>query len=148
MRPDDLGEVIRLQTATPEAPQWPRAVYEAFLSQPDPPRQIFLAEDGGKITGFAAAQLFVDTCELASIVVDASVRRTGLGSDLLVNVIEWAQKKGAARLELEVRSGSAEAISFYERAGLRPDGLRRGYYSDPADDALLMSLSFTHETPP
>jgi ribosomal-protein-alanine N-acetyltransferase len=137
---NDLEEVMRLAAATPEAPHWQRAIYERFLWPSDPTRQIFIAENNGNIAGFAAVQTIVDVCELESIAVDASVRRSGIGSDLLATIIEWARKGAASRVQLEVRAGNDAAIAFYERAGFARDGLRRNYYVDPPEDALLMSL--------
>lgn len=145
---NDLEEIIRLASATPEAPHWQRAVYERFLSPSDPARQIFIAENNGTIAGFAAVQTVVDVCELESIAVDASVRRSGIAGELLATIIEWARKGTASRVQLEVRAGNGAAIAFYERAGFSRDGLRPGYYSDPPEDALLMSLSLAPQNTP
>jgi [ribosomal protein S18]-alanine N-acetyltransferase len=140
MARDDLDAVRRLETATPEAPHWALAVYEGFLSVESPGKRIFVAEEGGRILGFAAAQVAEDVCELESIVVDAATRRVGLGAALLKALGQWARQTGAIRVELEVRDQNQSALGFYERAGFRRDGIRRGYYRNPEGDAVLMSL--------
>ncbi|HEX5234869.1 MAG TPA: ribosomal protein S18-alanine N-acetyltransferase [Silvibacterium sp.] len=137
--PHDLEAVIRLASATPEAPQWERSVYESLL-QPGSPNQAFIAEKDGVLAAFAVARIVLDICELDSIAVAPFARRSGLGSDLLAAVIEWARVAGASRLQLEVRSGNHAAIAFYQRAGFTRDGLRHAYYRNPNEDALLMSL--------
>jgi ribosomal-protein-alanine N-acetyltransferase len=144
----DLDEIIRLASATPEAAHWPRDLYERFLSPYDPTTQIFIAENNGTIAGFAAVQSIIEVCELESITVDSPFRRSGIGNELLASVIEWARKHTASRVQLEVRSGNTAAIALYERSGFSCDGLRPGYYSDPPEDALLMSLSLAPRNTP
>jgi [ribosomal protein S18]-alanine N-acetyltransferase len=141
----DLDAVMRLDVATPEAPHWTHAAYKAFLAPESSAKQIFVAENNGAILGFIAGQIIAGTCELQSIAVSASARRHGIGRTLLATLTEWSQKHNAARVELEVRAGNIAAISFYERLEFRKDGLRRGYYRNPDDDALLMSLDLKYE---
>jgi [ribosomal protein S18]-alanine N-acetyltransferase len=136
----DLDAVMQLDTGTPEAPHWARAVYEGFLSGETPLQQIFVAEDSGTIIGFVAGHIVAGICELQSIAVSVAVRRSGTGRLLLASLIEWMSGQGASRVELEVRVGNHTAISFYTAAGFTVDGPRRAYYSNPPDDALLLSL--------
>lgn len=137
----DIEAIRVLAAAVPEAPYWPQAIYEDFLSADSSVKQLFVAENDGAILGFIAGQIVVETCELQSIIVAASARRTGLGTALLATFVEWARGHHAIRLELEVRAGNATAISFYERASFSKDGLRRRYYQHPEEDAVLMSLA-------
>ena len=140
MTPGDLDAVTRLEAATAEAPHWERAAYEGVLSENGPVKQVFVAEDGGRLVGFAVARMVVDVCELESIAVDASARRTGVGKALLAALSKWAREHRAAHIELEVRAGNDSAVCFYEHTGFRRNGSRRGYYQNPEEDALLMSL--------
>jgi [ribosomal protein S18]-alanine N-acetyltransferase len=136
----DLDVVIGLDTGTPEAPHWPRTTYEGFLSGDALGKQIFVAEDFGTVIGFIAGHIVAGICELQSIAVCAAVRRAGIGRALLARLAEWARSQGASRVELEVRAGNHTAISFYAAAGFATDGLRRFYYNNPPDDAMLLSL--------
>jgi len=145
---DDLDRVLSLETPTPEAPHWDRSAYESFLLTPDTEgvrHAAWVAVDaqGGtqQLKGFAAARLVLDICELESIVVVENARRKGLGKALLSTVSTWALAHGAGRIELEVRAGNENAVSFYEKAGLLKEGLRRGYYRGPDEDAVLMGKS-------
>jgi [ribosomal protein S18]-alanine N-acetyltransferase len=141
----DLDAVVLLEKSTPEAPHWERSAYEGFLSKDDPAKQTFVVEQGGRLVGFVAARIVVDVCELESIAVAASARRVGLGTALLETLVYWARQQGASRVQLEVRHGNDATIMFYKRNGFIKDGLRRGYYRDPEEDALLMSLTLKPE---
>jgi [ribosomal protein S18]-alanine N-acetyltransferase len=141
MAADDLDWVLSLEASTPEAPHWSRAVYERFLlaSETNDLRHAgWVAVDSGNLMGFAAATLVLDVCELESIVVVETARRKGIGEALLNEVSTWALAHGAVRMELEVRAGNERAIRFYEKAGWIEEGLRRGYYRGPEEDAVLM----------
>ena len=144
--PDDIDAVLLLEAATPEAPHWQRVIYEDFLFSNSPVKRLFVAENDGRISGFIAGQIVAEICELQSIVVSASARRTGLGIALLATFMEWAQKNRAARVELEVRAGNDVAISFYGRSGFQKDGLRRSYYQHPEEDGVLMSAALNTQS--
>ncbi|HEU4982405.1 MAG TPA: GNAT family N-acetyltransferase [Acidobacteriaceae bacterium] len=136
----DLNTVIRLAASIPEAPRWPRPAWETYLAEIDLPRRIFVSESGRELTGFVAGQIIGDICELESIAVSPSHRRSGVATGLLAVLIAWARQRGLSRIQLEVRSVNNLATRFYQSAGFLQDGLRPRYYRDPEDDALLMSL--------
>jgi len=138
MNPLDLEAVLRLGNAVPEAPHWARAVYERILSAEPHHKHIFIVEEGERLLGFIAAQIIFDVCELESIVVDITTRRCGVGRALLHTLFDWASSNNAVRVQLEVRSGNTRAIDFYCKSGFTQEGLRRAYYRDPEEDAVLM----------
>jgi [ribosomal protein S18]-alanine N-acetyltransferase len=139
MNPHDLGGIMRLESSTPEAPHWPPAVYERFLSAKPHQKRIFVAEEGGRLLGFAAAQIILDACELDSIAVDVTARRSGVGRTLLAALFDWVSKQQIFRVQLEVRDGNKKAIAFYLSSGFTQDGCRPAYYHDPDEAAVLMS---------
>jgi len=137
----DLDAVIRLAASIPEAPRWPRSAWESYLAETDSSRRVFVAESGSELTGFVAGQIIIgDICELESIAVSTSHRRSGVATGLLAVLIAWARQHGLSRIQLEVRSANNLATRFYRNAEFLQDGLRPRYYRDPEDDALLMSL--------
>lgn len=136
----DLDAVIRLAASIPEAPRWPRPAWEQYLADTDPPRRVFLAESGRELTGFLASQIIAEACELESIAVSLTHRRSGIATDLLAALVTWAQQHGASKVQLEVRCANYSAEGFYESSGFCRDGLRPRYYQNPEDDALLMTL--------
>ena len=89
------------------------------------------------VAGFACASVVLERCELRRIAVDPEARRGGLGRDLLVAVMEHARERGCTVVELEVAAQNSAARALYEALGFRQVGLRRGYYRQPPDDALL-----------
>jgi ribosomal-protein-alanine N-acetyltransferase len=141
MTSGDIDTVLKLEAETPEAPHWDRAVYERMLAQENENahhRVAWVAVNELKLLGFVVAHFVAGVCEIESIAVSKSARRMGIGRSLLNAVTHWAQAGSAHKLELEVRAGNESAIGFYERAGFLREGLRRGYYRDPDDDAVLM----------
>lgn len=136
--PIHVDFVLDLQQKTPEAPHWKRQVYEE-LAQSEAPGLGFVAVEGNSLLGFAVCRLVLDTCELESIAVATEARRRGIGAILLAAATDFAAERGATRMELEVRAGNSTAIDFYTRMGFAQDGLRRGYYRNPDEDAVLMS---------
>ena len=137
----DIEAVLKLEAETLEVSHWKRAEYEQVLLHHNDVyyrRAAWVAVDGQELVGFAVACLLVDACQLESIVVAKSARRNGIGRALLDSVTSWSLASGAQKVQLEVRSGNGSAIAFYESAGLLREGLRRRYYRDPDDDAVLM----------
>jgi [ribosomal protein S18]-alanine N-acetyltransferase len=137
----DLDQVLAMERSTPEAPHWDRAIYEsAFLAETSGGlrRGAFVAMHGERLVGFSVVRQILEVCEIESIVVVKGARREGVGSALLEAVSRWAATGEAHKLQLEVRAGNSNAIRFYERTGLLKEGLRRGYYRDPEEDAVLL----------
>ena len=140
----DLDTVLAIEQTASQAPHWSRAEYERCLApqQSAPPlRAAFVTESKAGVLGFAIGKIAAGICELESIVVRKEARQQGTGAALLQVVKNWAQASGAARLELEVRASNIAAIRLYERAGMRVEGIRKGYYPHPEEDALLMGVS-------
>jgi ribosomal-protein-alanine N-acetyltransferase len=146
MHAGDLDAVLVLEQNIPEAPHWSREAYEHCVAPGEAAsllRAGFVAEADGKIAGFSIAKLVAGVCELESVAVAPEVRGSGLGSALISAVTAWAREHGADRIELEVRASNVRAIRLYERAGLRREGLRTGYYHSPDEDAVLMGVSLS-----
>lgn len=145
---EDLAEVLHIELVVPEAPHWGESVYrDILLREPGEVRlnrALFVAGDGERIVGFAVAAVVADQVELESIAVDPARRRLGVGRALSGAVMLWGREAGAREMLLEVRSANAEARALYDRLGFTETGLRRGYYSDPPDDAVLMSVSLSN----
>jgi [ribosomal protein S18]-alanine N-acetyltransferase len=141
----DLDGVVGLERVTEHAPHWAAADYAAILNGAgEVRRRLLVAEVGDELVGFAVGKVVrigeERVAELESVAVKAEARRGGIGRRLCKAVIDWCRVEGAAAMELEVRAGSGGAIGLYEGLGFVRVGVRRGYYRDPADDALLMRL--------
>ncbi len=92
-----------------------------------------------RILGFAGLWFVAGEGHLTSIAVRESHRREGVGELLLISAIDSALKRNAEFLTLEVRVTNSPAQALYEKYGFHKVGVRRGYYTDNKEDALLMS---------
>lgn len=99
-----------------------------------------LAQVSGKIVGYALFWLLPDEVDIHNIAVHTSFRRQGIGQALLQQVTAAARRRNASRVTLEVRVSNIAAQKLYESVGFIRTGLRKGYYSDDGEDAILMAL--------
>jgi [ribosomal protein S18]-alanine N-acetyltransferase len=99
---------------------------------------VALAED--RVIGYQIAWLIEDEVHLVNIAVDPDYQKHGVGTLLLNHLIEHARGQSKSFITLEVRASNAAAQAFYRRFLFRTIGVRRGYYSDNREDALLMVL--------
>jgi ribosomal-protein-alanine N-acetyltransferase len=134
----DLDAVMALAHRSPGAPHWTRCIYQGAIEQEQSAALVAIA--GEALVGFVIANLVLDICELESIVVAPEFRRQKIGAALLDAIIVWSRQRSAQRIELEVRARNMAAIALYERTGFLRQGIRRSYYSDPQEDAVLMAL--------
>ncbi|MDO5139983.1 MAG: ribosomal protein S18-alanine N-acetyltransferase [Eubacteriales bacterium] len=90
-----------------------------------------------RVAGFGLLRCF-DDAEVVRIAVRGEYRREGIGSRLLEGLISEAKRRRVSGIFLEVRSSNLAAVSMYRRAGFTEEGIRKNYYSSPAEDALIM----------
>jgi [ribosomal protein S18]-alanine N-acetyltransferase len=139
----DIPAIKSIETAARLAP-WSEADYSD--AQTDSSKSLLVIQDQEDILGFILAQYLPEThdygtIEILNIAVLQSHRGKGIGKRLIQGVIDDSSfKKGMIRLE--VRSSNTFARSFYEASGFLTDGIRKRYYTDPTDDAILMSRTF------
>ena len=105
---------------------------------------VALREDG-VVLGYAGLQTVLDEGYINNVAVAANVRRQGIADELIAAFVRFGQAK-LAFLTLEVRASNAPAIALYMKHGFAQVGRRRGYYDDPKEDAILMTLEFDHGT--
>lgn len=91
------------------------------------------------IAGYIVARMAANELHINNVAVRDEYRRQGIGSALLTRILDAGQGLGAATAFLEVRAGNSLAQALYKRCGFRGVGRRRGYYSGPVEDALIMS---------
>lgn len=117
---------------------WPPANYEREMK--NGLAHYLVAGDEEHIIGFAGLWLLVDEAHITNIAVREKHRRQGIGETLLIAIIELAAKLEASNITLEVRASNTEAQKLYAKYGFVKAGLRRGYYTDNREDAVLMTL--------
>ncbi len=145
----DLEVVLGIVEMLEEAPHWSRAHFEEILSVGDilpdrisRPRIALAARDAHSwgILGFIVASLVAPEAELESIAVAQAAQRRGIGRRLLASLVTRLRTSGIRDLHLEVRTSNRTAIRFYEAQNFMQTGVRSGYYADPEEDAVLMTL--------
>ena len=97
------------------------------------------AQNKHNVIGYAAMWLMVDEAHLTSIAVKETHRRHGIGELLLVSMIDLAMRLKAQVVTLETRVSNVSAQALYEKYGFSITGMRRGYYSDDGEDAVIMT---------
>lgn len=140
LRQGDLDAVAALERAIYSNP-WRREHFEQLLEMERAAG--WVAEVAGALAGFAVACAIADEAELENIAVAESARGRGIARRLLDEVEAFAVRRGARRLYLDVREGNVAARALYETRGYGVVGRRRGYYTEPREDALTM----VHELP-
>jgi len=135
MRASDVSEVVYIENRSFRVP-WSERTFKSLLRQPH--AALFVAEADGQVAGYAAVWYVADEAELGDLAVHPDFRRRGIGALLLDRAIEESRSREIRVLYLEVRAGNEDARRLYERSGFEVVTVRRGYYSDPVEDALVM----------
>ena len=103
----------------------------------------FVAEDEtGRLMGYTGMHVVLGECYMDNLAVDPSFRHKGVGRALLQALIDWAREHEGVFPTLEVRPSNEIARHLYTAMGFQEVGCRPRYYTDPTEDALLMTVSF------
>ena len=137
MVPADLDEVMAIEQTAFRHPWSSRFFLEELQVAC---AQSVLAEVNGKIVGYVLFWLLPQDVDIHNIAVHTEFRRHGIGHVLLQQVVEQARSRNSSRITLEVRVSNVPARKLYESLGFVTKGLRKGYYSDDGEDALMMAL--------
>ncbi len=142
MRAADLDRVMAIDGNLSHAPLWPRSAYLVALDPHASPRRVALvAEDPvAGVVAFAVASLLAPQAELETIAVAQATQRRGIARKLLSALVGELSAAAAVEFLLEVRASNNPALALYRSLGWRQTGLRPRYYSDPEEDAVLMTL--------
>ncbi len=137
MVPADLDEVMAIERTSFRHP-WSSNFFLEEL-QVACARSI-LAQVNDKIVGYVLFWLLPDAVDIHNIAVHTEFRRKRIGQSLLQHVLEQARNRSSSRVTLEVRVSNIAAQKLYESVGFVSQGLRKGYYSDDGEDAVIMAL--------
>ena len=116
---------------------WSRSMFDAELRKPSSLAIGAFTEDGD-LVGYAFVSRYVDAWHVMNVAVATAFRRRGIASALLERTFALTTSDPRRGYTLEVRVSNAGAIRLYERLGFEPRGIRRGYYTDNREDALIM----------
>ena len=138
MTPEDLPAVLRLETALFGEEAWSRQMLAGELAQQPASRCYLVAEEGGKLTGYAGLLTAGEQADVVTIAVATGRWGHGIGSRLLAALLTEARRRRCTEVFLEVRSDNMRAQRLYKWWGFAEIGIRRGYYQPSGTDAIVM----------
>jgi ribosomal-protein-alanine N-acetyltransferase len=130
---DAVDEIERESYPTP----WARSMFATELAKPS---SVCLGAtlDDGRLVGYLVVSRYVDAWHVMNVAVAPAHRRHGIATALLEQLFTRTTDNAQRGYTLEVRMSNRDAIRLYEQLGFRSRGIRRGYYTDNREDALIM----------
>lgn len=136
MSPKHVDQVVEIEKATFPHP-WSRCSFLNELMQNSLASYI-VAVMGNKVVGYAGMWLILDEAHITNVAVHPGYRKKGIGKALMLELIRRAIIAGIVKMTLEVRPSNAAARHLYATLGFEEKGLRKHYYTDTGEDAIIM----------
>ena len=146
MTEHDLLEVVEIEEQSGLS-RWGWAAYYAELQGSN--RELMLVAQAPetklprvshRLAGYIVARIGADELHINNVAIREKYRRQGIGLNLLDRILEEGRHQGVKTAFLELRAGNRAALSLYEKCGFRVTSRRKKYYSEPLEDALVMTL--------
>lgn len=139
MTSDHVSRVAQLEAICFSDP-WSEKSVASELSNP---LSLWLvAEVDGQVAGYIGSQSVPPESDVMNVAVDPSYRRRGIAQALVTVLVKELKNAGNTSLILEVRASNSAAIALYEKMGFAQIGLRKNYYRNPKEDALILRKDF------
>jgi ribosomal-protein-alanine N-acetyltransferase len=138
MRRRHLPAVLRIEHRAHPKP-WTLGVFTSELAQGSS-RYYVLARVGGKVAGYGGLMFVADEAHVTNLAVSPLRRRQGIGARVLAHLAREGTRRGCQAMTLEVRMGNLAAQELYRKFGFVTAGVRRNYYPETREDALIMWL--------
>ncbi|WP_368780804.1 ribosomal protein S18-alanine N-acetyltransferase [Alicyclobacillus fastidiosus] len=132
----DLDDVLHVEHRAFTAP-WSRAAFLGELVENRLARYV-VAELDGRVIGYGGLWMILDEGHVTNIAVDPDFRGRKLGEKLLRTLMSMCAASGGRKMTLEVRVSNTVAQNLYRKYGFERVGLRKGYYTDNREDAIIM----------
>ena len=133
---DDLEQIAQLEAQLFHTPWSLTGLFSFFLREDV---KFLVALEGEKIVGYCGIVTVLDEGDVVKVAVDQEYQGQGIGTALMENLIQRMQESGVRTIHLEVRQSNESAIALYRKMGFAEDGIRKDYYENPVENALLMS---------
>lgn len=134
---DDIPGMARLEEMCFSAPWSEKALSDTMAGES---ACFLVAKREGRVIGYIGSYSALDEGYVTNVATDTECRREGVGKALVSELIRCGKEKSLSFWTLEVRVGNTAAISLYEKLGFERVGVRPRFYSNPCEDALLMTL--------
>jgi ribosomal-protein-alanine N-acetyltransferase len=135
--PSDLDAVLAIEVESFTSP-WTREMYVAELENVGVSFCYLARDESGQILAFCSFWRVLDELHINNLAVAPPYRRRGIGTKLLTYVLNEGARLGAHRATLEVRRSNEVARHLYDHLGFATAGVRRAYYTNPVEDALVL----------
>lgn len=136
MTVEDIDQVKKIEAESFTLP-WTEDIYQKELTENNYAYYYVIAINQ-QIIGFCGVWIVVDEAQITNIAISSRYRGHGYGASLFQYVINQAILAGSVRLSLEVRISNIIAQKLYRKFGLKPAGIRKNYYTDNNEDAIVM----------
>ncbi len=133
----DLNAIEEIERRSYPTP-WSRSMFASELAKPSSICLGAFDGEGGHLIGYLIISRYVDAWHVMNVAVAPEHRRKGIAQTMLGRLFEMTDGDSRRGYTLEVRVSNKGAIDLYERLGFQPRGIRRGYYTDNREDALIM----------
>lgn len=134
----DLDRIMEIENVSFSSP-WTRQCYLELT--PLESISFFVVKEDDVLLGYMLYQTWGEELELHTIAVDPKMRRKGVARKMMAHMIDDADRRGVLRIFLQVRPSNAAARSLYQSFGFSVIGVRKAYYRDNLEDALVMRLN-------
>lgn len=134
---EEIDGILAVERASFTNP-WTRDMYVAEMENRGVAHFFLARDEHDRLIGFCSFWLVLDELHINNLAVLPEYRRQGVASALLLRTLREGGRRGARRATLEVRRSNEAAQRLYERMGFAVAGIRRGYYTHPAEDALVL----------
>lgn len=135
----ELGNVAGLEVISFPDPWSEKSLAETFAQNH---ALILTGWHNGELAGYVIFYHVLDEGEIARIAVDPSLRRLGTATQLMDELEKYCEQNNILKIMLDVRESNLPAISFYKKCGFLEDGIRKKFYENPEESAVLMSKEF------
>ena len=133
----DLAAVEEIERRSYRTP-WSRSMFAGEIAKPSSICLGAFEPESDRLVGYLIVSRYVDAWHVMNVAVDPARRRQGIARALLEELFERTTDDARRGYTLEVRVSNDGAIRLYERLGFHSRGVRRGYYTDNREDALIM----------
>jgi len=136
----ELGDLTAIETIERDSypTPWSRSMFASELAKPSSISLGAFADGTGDLVGYLIISRYVDAWHVMNVAVAPGYRRRGIAVTLLERLFELTAGDERRGYTLEVRVSNTAAIRLYERLGFKARGIRRGYYTDNREDAIIM----------
>ena len=147
---EDLPEIMAIETASFSDP-WTAKMFEGEMTGNQFARVLVLRRRGhqgglGRLVGYLCYWLIFDELRIMNLAVDEADRRQGLARAMVGHAVQEGRRAGIRQAFLEVRAGNPAARGLYRGLGFQETGVRKHYYRNPCEDAILMCADLVSES--